>query len=63
MDTLNLAAEEGLRVKLLPIWYDVDDAASLARLAAELIEAPPGVARHTRAFLEQHRELLILLRN
>jgi rSAM/selenodomain-associated transferase 1 len=62
-DTLNLAAEEGLRVKLLPIWYDVDDAASLARLAAELIEARPGVARHTRAFLEQHRELLILLRN
>lgn len=61
-DTLNLAAEEGLRVELLPVWYDVDDAASLARLAAELVEASPGVARHTRAFLEQHRELGELFR-
>ena len=60
-DTLALATEEGLRVKLLPTWYDVDDAASLARLATELIEAPPNVARHTRAFLEQHRELVISL--
>lgn len=57
-DTLALAAQEGLRARLLPIWYDVDDAASLARLAAELVEAPPDVARHTRAFLEQNRELL-----
>ncbi len=31
-DTLALAAEEGLRVALLPIWYDVDDVASLERL-------------------------------
>jgi rSAM/selenodomain-associated transferase 1 len=57
-DTLNLAAEEGLRVELLPGWYDVDDAAALTRLAAELSEAPPGVARHTRGFLERHGELL-----
>jgi rSAM/selenodomain-associated transferase 1 len=61
-DTLNLAAEEGLRVELLPVWYDVDDATSLTRLVAELAEAPPDVARHTRAFLEQQRELLISLR-
>ena len=53
-DTLSLAAEEGLRVELLPVWYDVDDAASLARLVEELTAAPPDVARHTRAFLEQH---------
>jgi glycosyltransferase A (GT-A) superfamily protein (DUF2064 family) len=58
-DTLKLAAEEGLRVELLPVWYDVDDAASLARLAAELAEASPGVAPHTRAFLEQHSELVL----
>jgi hypothetical protein len=49
-DTLALAAAEGLRVRLLPVWYDVDDAAALGRLAAELAGAPNGVARHTRAF-------------
>jgi rSAM/selenodomain-associated transferase 1 len=54
-DTLALAAEEGLRVKLLPAWYDVDDATSLARLIAELADAPAEVAAHTRAFLRQHR--------
>jgi len=57
-DTLKLAAEEGLRVELLPVWYDVDDAASLARLAEELVKAPPSRARHTRAFLGGHPELL-----
>jgi rSAM/selenodomain-associated transferase 1 len=53
-DTLSLADEEGLCVELLPVWYDVDDAASLARLVEELAAAPPDVARHTRAFLGQH---------
>jgi len=52
-DTLALAAEEGLRAALLPAWYDVDDAASLARLSAELAQAPLEIARHTRAFLER----------
>ncbi|RME51412.1 MAG: glycosyltransferase [Caldilineae bacterium] len=52
-DTLALAAEAGLRVHLLPPWYDVDDPASLARLRAELAHAPPGVAPHTRAFLNR----------
>ncbi len=51
VDTLALAVEEGLRVALLPSWYDVDDAESLTRLKAELITAPPDIARHTRAFL------------
>jgi len=55
-DTLALAAEEGLRVKLLPTWYDVDDAASLDRLAAELAAAPPTIAPRTRAFLSQMDE-------
>ena len=50
-DTLARAAEDGLEVALLPTWYDVDDAASLARLEAELAGAPAGVAVHTRAFL------------
>jgi rSAM/selenodomain-associated transferase 1 len=50
-DTLALAHEEGLRVELLPEWYDVDDAAELARLAAEVQASPPRVAHHTRAAL------------
>ena len=55
-DTLALAAEEGLRVELLPAWYDVDEAADLVRLAGELAAAPPEVAPRTRAFLRQHRD-------
>lgn len=51
-DTLRIAAEEKLKVELLPLWYDVDDEASLARLRDELAAAPPIVARHTRAFFE-----------
>jgi len=50
-DTLALAEEEGLHVALLPAWYDVDNAASLARLVNELIDAPLDVAPHTRTFL------------
>ena len=53
-ETLALADEEGIRVELLPVWYDVDAAASLARLVEELATAPPDVARHTRAFLGRH---------
>lgn len=33
-DTLALAAGAGLRVALLPSWYDIDDAADLARMRA-----------------------------
>ncbi|RME76519.1 MAG: glycosyltransferase [Chloroflexi bacterium] len=50
-DTLALAAAEGLRVHLLPPWYDVDDAPSLHRLARELVDAPPETAPHTRRYL------------
>ncbi|MEW5956843.1 MAG: TIGR04282 family arsenosugar biosynthesis glycosyltransferase [Chloroflexota bacterium] len=57
-DTLALAAEAGLRVKLLPIWYDIDNVATLNRLSAELAGASNGVARHTRAFLAANGEVL-----
>ena len=50
-DTLALAEAEGLRVKLLPVWYDVDDVESLRRLRDELATAPSHVAPHTRSFL------------
>jgi len=47
-DTLELAQEDGLDVQLLPEWYDVDDAGSLARLASDLRRQPLWVAAHTR---------------
>jgi len=51
-DTLALASELGLRVALLPQWYDVDTVAELNRLRVELRETPAQVAGHTRAFLK-----------
>lgn len=53
-DTIALAKEEGLRVSLLPTWYDVDDAASLARLVKGIATLDPQVAVHTRWFLEEN---------
>lgn len=58
--TLARAAEIGLAVALLPTWYDIDDAATLALLEEELAGrtlpfAAPGLAGgpavHTRGFL------------
>jgi rSAM/selenodomain-associated transferase 1 len=57
-DTLRIAEEEGLHVELLPVWYDVDNAATLARLARDLADAPAHVAPHTRRFLERHQALV-----
>lgn len=55
-DTLAIAEELGLRVALLPMWYDVDTAAELQRLRQELAvmtaESLSSPAQHTRAFLE-----------
>ncbi len=53
-DTLALAAEAGLTVSQLPTWYDVDTAAELDRLCAELETLPASRAKHTRAFLATH---------
>jgi hypothetical protein len=57
-DTLALAAEEELRVKLLPTWYDIDNSAALVRLAEELSQTPTDVARHTRTFFTLNKEIL-----
>ncbi|MGE5268963.1 MAG: TIGR04282 family arsenosugar biosynthesis glycosyltransferase [Thiohalocapsa sp.] len=48
--TTERAAELGLAVTTLPLWYDVDDVASLRRLLAELDAepAPACSAPHTR---------------
>ena len=52
-DTIALAEEEGLRVSLLPTWYDIDNAASLLRLMKEVEHLDSQIAIHTRQFLEQ----------
>jgi rSAM/selenodomain-associated transferase 1 len=51
-DTVALASELGLRVALLPQWYDIDTVAELNRLRVELRETPRELAHHTRAFLD-----------
>lgn len=60
-DTLTLAKEEGLRVELLPTWYDVDDIATLGRLTAELSQSPVTITSHTRAFFAANREILTMI--
>lgn len=52
-ETLDRCRATGLRCRLLPTWYDVDDAAGLARLRTDLAQAPRHVAPHTRAMLAQ----------
>jgi rSAM/selenodomain-associated transferase 1 len=49
-DTLAIAAEEKLRVRLLPSWYDVDSEAELLRLRDDL--ELDSAESHTRAFLQ-----------
>jgi rSAM/selenodomain-associated transferase 1 len=58
--TLDRAREIGLETKLLPPWYDVDDAASLGRLCRELFSAHGHggaqagyAAPHTREYLRK----------
>ena len=57
--TLDRAREIALETRLLPSWYDVDDATSLCRLFQELFttnceEKTPGYAApHTRGYLQQ----------
>jgi rSAM/selenodomain-associated transferase 1 len=52
-ETLMLADALHLRVALLPPWYDVDTIDDLARLHAELAEAPAEFAPRTRHLLSQ----------
>jgi uncharacterized protein len=52
-DTIALAKEEGLRLSLLPAWYDVDDAGSIFRLTKELETLDQQKASYTRQFLKE----------
>ncbi|MFQ5344212.1 MAG: TIGR04282 family arsenosugar biosynthesis glycosyltransferase [Anaerolineae bacterium] len=54
-DTLARAEAAGLRVALLPNWYDVDTPADLERLAAELAGTDGVKALATARFLEHER--------
>jgi hypothetical protein len=52
--TLERAAELGVKVELLPTWYDVDDRVTLQRLCNELLGQDPSTgfaALETRNFL------------
>ena len=49
--TIDRARRLGLRVHLLPAWYDVDTADDLRRLTQELQAASAGPPVHTRQFL------------
>ncbi len=51
-ETLRRCQALGLRTHVLPAWYDVDDAASLAILRMDLRRQPVSTAPHTRAVLE-----------
>ncbi len=60
-ETRERCREAGLDLVYLPLWYDVDDAATLSLLNAELFEAKPPAfttvpgypAPHTREFLSE----------
>jgi len=62
-ETLERTREAGIEVVLLPMWYDVDDAATLAILSDELLEAKRPefaamagyAASHTRGFLAERK--------
>ena len=58
-NTLALAQELGLCTALLPLWYDVDTAAELARLQHELRTAPAERCPATRRQLAQLTGLLV----
>jgi rSAM/selenodomain-associated transferase 1 len=59
-ETLAAAKSANLETVILPLWYDVDDATTMAILTAELLHntpppfttTPGHPAKHTRAFLQ-----------
>jgi uncharacterized protein len=49
-ETADRARELGLRVALLPLWFDVDTVLDLVRLESALRSTPGPAPRHTREF-------------
>jgi hypothetical protein len=54
--TLAKAEAMGLEVSQLPLWYDVDTAAELDRLRAELPSLPEDALPHTRRLLNKSQK-------
>jgi rSAM/selenodomain-associated transferase 1 len=50
-DTLKIAAETGVRVSLLPAWYDVDTVEDLEKLRREITAIGDGRCAHTRRWI------------
>ena len=62
-ETLAAAQQAGIEVVQLPLWYDVDDGATLDTLTAELIDqTPPPFAKHPGYPAPNSRELLLAMR-
>ncbi len=55
-DTVAAAERAGLRVALLPVWYDVDTAQEVRRLRADLASRPGADAPRTRAWLKEFQQ-------
>lgn len=55
-DSLAIADSLGLKVAILPTWYDVDTGAELDRLQAELAQLSGETAQHTRRWLAERAE-------
>lgn len=53
-ETIMLAKEESLHLVTLPIWYDIDDVASLSRLIKEIDNHDLSNATYTRRFIFQN---------
>lgn len=61
-ETMERCREAGLEVVLLPTWYDVDDAATLAILQAELLDGTmPRFAAQAGYAASHTRELLVAM--
>jgi rSAM/selenodomain-associated transferase 1 len=58
--TLARAEELGLRVAVLPAWYDVDTFTDLQRIQAELTALPAEALPHTRRFFADYPQVLEL---
>jgi rSAM/selenodomain-associated transferase 1 len=62
-ETIERARESGLEVVLLPLWYDVDDAATLAVLREELIDGKVAEFAGTAGYEAPHtKEFLVAMR-
>jgi len=55
-ETIRRARAKGLRIALLPSWFDVDTAEEMERLRRDLETADGSAPRHTRSFLKARAE-------